>query len=181
METTYYSTAASGDALAIFAAMGTAFILFFVVILVFYLVCIWKIFVKAGQPGWAALIPIYNLYIMLKIINKPAWWLVVIFAGFIPVVGSLIVLAWGIILALEIGRKFGKSNGFSIIALWLFSFVGYPILAFGSAKYDANAAPVTTFLTSTGTSPQQAPEKAPVEPPVQSDGEQMPPTDNPQV
>ena len=39
----------------------------------------WKMFEKAGQPGWAAIIPIYNLYILLKIAGRPGWWLILFF------------------------------------------------------------------------------------------------------
>lgn len=92
---------------------------------------VWKVFVKAGQPGWAAIVPIYNLVIMLKIANRPIWWLVLFL---VPLV-SLIV---AIILMIDIAKAFGKGAGFGI-GLALLGFVFFPILGFGSAQYQGAA------------------------------------------
>lgn len=150
------TTVANEGALAGLMAFLAGLWILMLVLLVFYVVCMWKIFVKAGKPGWAALVPIYNVYVLMQIIGKPWWWMLAIFAGAIPVIGYLITLAFGLIVALELGKKFGKDTAFSILALWLFSFVGYPMLAFGSAKYDASAAPFTTLLSGDG-APKAAP------------------------
>ncbi len=88
----------------------------------------WKIFSKAGQPGWAALIPIYNIVVLLKVVDKPIWWLVL----FILPCVNLIV--W-VMLALALAEKFGKSTGFGV-GLALLGIVFLPILAFGSAEYQ---------------------------------------------
>lgn len=88
---------------------------------------IWKTFAKAGQPGWAAIIPIYNVYILLKIANRPWWWLLLML---IPLVNLVIA----IIVALDIAKAFGKGTGFGI-GLALLGFIFYPILGFGSATY----------------------------------------------
>jgi hypothetical protein len=100
---------------------------------VFIIAAMWRIFTKAGKPGWAAIIPIYNLYVLLKITGRPGWWLVLFIIPFVNFVMS-------IILALDVAKSFGKSGVFGIFGLWIFSFVGYPILGFGSATYQGPAA-----------------------------------------
>ena len=45
------------------------------VICVLIIAAMWKVFTKAGHPGWACLIPIYNIYILCKIAGRPGWWL----------------------------------------------------------------------------------------------------------
>lgn len=89
----------------------------------------WKVFVKAGQPGWAAIVPIYNIYVLLKVGGKPWWWLILLI---IPIVNFVMLL----LLSLSMAKNFGKGSGFGI-GLWLLSFIFYPILGFGSATYQA--------------------------------------------
>jgi Family of unknown function (DUF5684) len=93
----------------------------------------WKVFAKAGQPGWAAIIPIYNFIILLKIGGKPLWWIILMF---IPI-ANLVVL---IILSIAVAGKFGKGTGFGLGLAFLY-FIFYPILGFGSAQYQGAAAP----------------------------------------
>ncbi|HRI81862.1 MAG TPA: DUF5684 domain-containing protein [Opitutaceae bacterium] len=88
---------------------------------------VWKTFAKAGQPGWAAIIPIYNVYILLKIANRPWWWLLLML---IPLVNLVIA----IIVAIDVAKAFGKGAGFGI-GLALLGLIFYPILGFGSATY----------------------------------------------
>jgi hypothetical protein len=88
----------------------------------------WKTFQKAGHPGWAAIIPIYNVYIMLKIAGRPAWWLLLLL---IPIVNIVV----DIVVAMDVAKAFGKSKAFGIFGLWLFSFIGYIILGFGEPKF----------------------------------------------
>ncbi len=95
--------------------------------IIFYFVAMWKVFVKAGQPGWGFLIPIYNIYLMLKIAKRPGWWLILFL---IPVVNLII----GIMLHFDIAKNFGKGVGFGF-GLLLLGIIFYPILAFGDAKY----------------------------------------------
>ena len=93
----------------------------------------WKIYTKAGQPGWAAIIPIYNVIVLLKIIGKPWWWIL----GFlIPFVNFIVM----ILMAVNLAKVFGKGVGFAI-GLILLSFIFYPILAFGDATYTAPPPP----------------------------------------
>ena len=129
--------ASAGDvgAVAGLFAFFAAYMLFVLVIVVLAVIGLWKVFEKAGKPGWAAIIPIYNVYILLQIIGRPVWWIVIPFVSFIPVIGPLLVLAWSLVVAMDLGKSFGKDTGFSILALWLFSIVGYLMLGFGKDKY----------------------------------------------
>ena len=112
----------------LFMLSGT-FMFVWLAIVVFMIASIWKVFTKAGQPGWASIIPIYNVYIMLKIADKPGWWLLLFF---IPVVNLIIA----ILTAVGIANNFGKGGGF-VVGMILLPIVFYPILAFGSAEYKA--------------------------------------------
>ena len=91
----------------------------------------WKVFTKAGQPGWACLVPIYNAYVMLQIANKPTWWLILMI---IPLVNAVVI----ILVYISIAEKFGKSTGFGIGMAFL-SFIFVPILGFGDAQYNQHA------------------------------------------
>ncbi|MGC1419930.1 MAG: DUF5684 domain-containing protein [Acidimicrobiales bacterium] len=103
---------------------------FFVVViavLLFYIVSEWRLFTKAGRPGWAVLIPIYNLYVQIRIAGKPGWWLILYLVPFVNIIIALFV-------AFGLARAFSKSDAFGV-GLWLLSFVFVPILAFGPAQY----------------------------------------------
>ncbi len=89
----------------------------------------WRVFSKAGQPGWAAIIPIYNIYVWLKVAQKPGWWVLLFF---IPVV-SLIPAILG---SLAVAANFGKGAGYAVGMIFL-PFIFYPMLGFGDAKYIA--------------------------------------------
>lgn len=141
-DTTYtYSTDASSTAAA--GVLGAFFMVYLIVVLIVAvvgIVALWKTFVKAGQPGWAAIIPIYNFYIMLQVIGRPTWWLVLLLLPIVPFVGPIAFMVVYIVISLDLAKSFGKSPAFGIIALWLFSIIGYLILGFGDAKYVGPAA-----------------------------------------
>ena len=109
------------------AALGIGYIIVMLVIAAFFIACYWKIFTKAGQPGWAAIVPIYNLYILLQIVGRPAWWIILYLIPCVNIVVAILVY-------LDLARVFGKSTGFGI-GLILLSIVFIPILAFGDAEY----------------------------------------------
>ena len=92
------------------------------------IVAMWKVFTKAGQPGWASIIPIYNLYIWCKIVGRPGWWILLMLIPFV----NIIV---GIILCIDMAKSFGKGAGFGI-GLALLGVIFIPILGFGSAQYQ---------------------------------------------
>lgn len=89
----------------------------------------WKAFAKAGKPGWAAIIPIYNIVVLLDIVGRPLWWIILLL---IPFVNFVV----GILLNIDFAKAFGKGIGFAIFALSLFPFIGFPLLGFGSATYS---------------------------------------------
>jgi hypothetical protein len=103
---------------------------------------VWKTFVKAGHPGWAAIVPIYNMYILLKIAGRPGWWLLLFF---IPLVNIII----GIITSIDVAKNFGKGAGFGI-GLAFLGFIFFPILGFGSAQYLGTPEPRGFPVTPTG-------------------------------
>ena len=109
-------------------AFPTWAIILLIAIAVFQIIAQWKVFTKAGQPGWAAIIPIYNIYIMTKIAGKPGIWTL---WCLIPLV-NIVFIIW---LYNMISKSFGKDEGFTI-GLVLFGIIFWPILGFGSAKYQ---------------------------------------------
>ncbi|TAN38934.1 MAG: signal peptidase I [Verrucomicrobia bacterium] len=110
-------------------AVGGVVLIVELALIVLIIAAMWRIFTKAGQPGWAALIPIYNVYVMLQVAGKPGWWLILFF---IPIVNLVIA----IITVAALGAKFGKGVGF-VIGLILLPIVFYPMLGFGRAQYNA--------------------------------------------
>jgi hypothetical protein len=92
----------------------------------------WRIFEKAGKPGWAAIIPIYNVIVMLEIVGRPWWWLILLL---IPVVNIVV----GFLLALDMSRSFGHDLAFAL-GLFFLGIIFYPILAFGGDTYGGPAA-----------------------------------------
>ena len=100
---------------------------FYFGILLIVFASFWKLFVKAGKPGWAGIIPIYNGVVLLEIVGRPIWWIVLCF---IPCVGFIV----GVILCIDLAKSFGKDTGFAI-GLVLLPIVFFPILAFGDSRY----------------------------------------------
>jgi Family of unknown function (DUF5684) len=125
-ETSDYQSSASGGVGGVIGGIiGLA-------VAVLIIAAMWKVFSKAGQPGWAAIIPIYNLYIWCKIVGRPGWWIILML---IPFVNFIIM----IVLSIDLAKSFGKGAGFGI-GLALLSIIFMPILAFGSAQYQGPSA-----------------------------------------
>jgi uncharacterized membrane protein YhaH (DUF805 family) len=101
-------------------------------IMVFFIAAMWKVFTKAGKAGWLVLIPIVNIYQLLKIAGRPGWWLILFI---IPLVNLII----SILVSMDIAKSFGKGAGFGL-GLAFLSPIFYPILGFGSATYKGPAA-----------------------------------------
>ena len=95
------------------------------------IVSLWKVFTKAGRPGWAAIVPFYNMWTLFEIGGQKGAY---IFFIFIPFVGSIIYLVFEIKALLEIAKRFGKDTAFGVLSIF-FPFVTFPILAFSDAKY----------------------------------------------
>ena len=107
---------------------GGLVIVIYLAFVLLMLVSSWKIFTKAGQPGWAVLVPFYNAYVMLKIAGKPGWWLILLFIPIVNIVVSIMVV-------LALAAKFGKGGAFAVGMIFL-PFIFYPILGLGSAEYQ---------------------------------------------
>ncbi len=114
-----------------FPVFDTTTVLLYLAIVVLMIIAQWRIYEKAGQPGWAVLIPFYNFYVLLKIVGKPGWWLLWLF---VPI-ANFIVPIWVTNL---LSKSFGKDVGFTLGLLFL-GFIFYPILGFGNAEYRGPA------------------------------------------
>ena len=113
--------------------MSTTVVIVWCAVIVLLIAAMWKVFTKAGKPGWAAIIPIYNYIVLLQIAGKPVWW---IFLFLVPL-ANLVVL---ILMYAGVAKNFGKGTGFALGLIFL-SFIFFPILAWGSAQYQPPPAP----------------------------------------
>lgn len=109
------------------AAAGGIILLIYLAIILVTIIGMWKTFSKAGQPGWAAIIPIYNVIVWLQICGRPIWWIILLL---IPIVSIVFFL----IICIDLAKSFGKGAGFGI-GIFLLGFIFIPILGFGSASY----------------------------------------------
>ena len=135
----YNFTTSDAAATAAVAGFSIAYLIVGIIACVFVIVVMWKIFAKAGKPGWAAIVPFYNLYVEFEI----TWGNGLMFLTLlIPIVNAII----GIITSVKLAKAFGKSGGFAVGLIFL-PVIFLPILAFGSAQYvgpngEAAAQPV---------------------------------------
>jgi hypothetical protein len=120
-------TESAGGGIA--AAFGT---LIYLGIIVLIIAGLWKIFAKAGKPGWTSIIPIYNFIVLLEIVGRPTWWVIL---AFIPIVNVVII----IMVYIDLAKSFGKGVGFGL-GLTFLSPIFVCILGFGSAQYKGQAA-----------------------------------------
>jgi hypothetical protein len=113
-------------------------VVIYLIVVIFELAALWKVYAKAGQPGWGAIIPIYNAYLLCKIANRPGWWVILLI---IPIVNIVIaIIVWH-----EVSKAFGHGGGFTV-GLILLSFIYVPILGFGASQYRGSVpAPVPTY------------------------------------
>ena len=123
------------------AALLAIYIIAVIVIYVIAVIGLWKMYVKAGRPGWAAIIPVYNWWVWIEIIGRPKWWFWALVASilisWIPVIGWILnigVFVLFIIASIDMAKCFGKGTGFGI-GLAFLSFIFAPILGFGDARY----------------------------------------------
>ncbi|HEX7152839.1 MAG TPA: DUF5684 domain-containing protein [Thermoanaerobaculia bacterium] len=122
-------TAVTGGGEGAAAGVAIAAMVVYFGILVLMIAAMWKIFEKAGEPGWAALIPIYNTIVLLKICSKPLWWIVLFIIPFVN------VIAW-IMVSIALAERFGKGVGFGIGIAFL-PFIFMPLLAWSESRYGA--------------------------------------------
>lgn len=117
-----------GGGEGIVAALGAVGSLFVLAVTLVVIAGLWKVFTKAGEPGWAAIVPIYSAIVLAKVAGKEWWWGLLML---LPCVGIIIF----VIVSIGVAEKFGKGTGFGI-GLALLPFVFYPMLGFGSAEYQ---------------------------------------------
>ena len=109
------------------------FVLIALVVVVLELAGLWQVYTKAGEHGWAVIIPFYNYWCMLRIVGRPGWWLVLYF---IPIVNFIIFL----MVLWDLTKSFSKPPGW-FFGLWLLPFIFFPILGFGESQYAGPAGP----------------------------------------
>ena len=128
------------------AALGLAIFVSILCIaaIVLEIIGLWKTFNKAGQPGWAAIIPFYNLFILVKT-AKMEWWHFLIVAGlmivyyleikYVSVCAALAAVVYMFVINIKLAKAFGRGAGLGVVCT-LIPCVGYMILGCGSAKYQ---------------------------------------------
>ena len=107
----------------------TGYGLLAIILYVLYIVAGWRVYTKAGKPGWATIIPFYNVVVWCQIAGKPGWWLLLYLIPFVNVVIAIVV-------AVNVARNFGKSGAFGFFLLFVFYFIGMFVIAFGKAQYQ---------------------------------------------
>ena len=135
VDTSYGVSTSSGLTGAI-AAMGLFFWILSMALGILKIVSLWKIFKKAGKPGWASIVPIYNIYIMCEIAEKEWWYILLLCVPFVNIY-VMIVLYNGM------AKKFGKGGGF-VVGMILLPVVFFPMLAFGKDATTVNNQPNTS-------------------------------------
>jgi hypothetical protein len=120
MEETY--GAAEGGAIA-----GGILILELALIVII-VIALWKLFTKAGHPGWASIVPIYNTCVLCDIGGKPMWWVLLMFIPIVNIVISVLVMV-------GVAKNFGRGIG-TALGLVFLPFIFLLILGFGSAEYN---------------------------------------------
>ena len=126
---TFSFFAQDGDAAGV---VGLIFFVLYMAVIVLIIASMWKLFAKAGKPGWASIIPIYNSIVMLEIVGRPIWWIVLLI---IPCTAPFVA----IIVMIDLAKSFGKDTLFGV-GLVLLGFIFLPMLAFGSAEYQGPSA-----------------------------------------
>jgi hypothetical protein len=116
------------DVSAGLAALGMGFWIFIVIVAILEIAAMWKIYEKAGKPGWAAIVPIYNVVVLLQISGKPVWWILLMLIPFVNIIVAIVVI-------FGLAKNFGKGGLFAL-GLLLLGIIFYPILGFGDAEYQ---------------------------------------------
>jgi Family of unknown function (DUF5684) len=115
------------------ASSGGGFVaIIYIAVIVLVFAALWHIVAKAGRPGWEGIIPIYNYYVILKIVGRPGWWLILYFIPFVNIIIGIIVLY-------DLCKSYGKSGAWVLGFIFL-PFVFFPMLGFGEAQYVGPAA-----------------------------------------
>ncbi len=159
MNYSYNYSSSSGDAAGGILALifSACYSLFMLAVAVLLIAAMWKLFTKAGKPGWAAIVPIYNIIVLLEVVGRPTWWVVLYLIPFVNIVILLIV--W-----IDLAKSFGKDVAYGL-GLFFLPFIFLPMLGFGKAAYvgpSVAAAPQAPYPPQ----PYGAPPAAPYAPPA---------------
>ncbi|MBV9496764.1 MAG: signal peptidase I [Acidobacteria bacterium] len=111
--------------------MGAGILIVYLVIVLVTIIGLWKVFEKAGEPGWAAIVPLYNIAVICKIAGKPMWWAILYFVPFVNFVIAILV-------SIGVANRFGKGTGFAL-GLTFLPFIFYPLLGFSDSRAGAPA------------------------------------------
>lgn len=133
---TSYGVSTTSGLTGAIVAMGLFFWLLSMALSVLMIISLWKIFKKAGKPGWASIVPIYNIYIMCEIAEKEWWYILLLCVPFVNIY-AMIVLYNGM------AKRFGKGGGF-VVGMILLPVVFFPMLAFGKDAAIVNNQPNTS-------------------------------------
>ena len=160
-----FTTEEAAGFIGIFLAALAAVMIPFLIVLAVIILAQWKIYSKAGQPGWAALIPVYSTIVHLEVQRRPVWWIVFYLITPVPIAGGLSLLVMYIIMCLDLAKQFGKGGGFAAGLIFLFP-IFLLILAFGGAQYQgapAASAPPAPPADPPATPPADPPAAPPAE------------------
>ena len=111
------------------AGVEAGVLIFELILIAIAIIGLWKLFSKAGKPGWASIIPIYNTIVMIDIAGKPLWWILLFFIPGVNIVVSVLVM-------IGLAKNFGRGAG-TVIGLIFLPLIFLLILGFGSAEYKA--------------------------------------------
>lgn len=138
-----YSYGNMDDFLGLFLGIIGVVFLVALAVGIFMIVVYWKLFQKAGKPGWAAIVPFYNQYVLAEITWGNGWFFLIAFASIIPLVGAFAVLIFMVMSQIKLAKAFGKDGGFAVGLIFL-NPIFLAILAFGKSEYigvDGNINP----------------------------------------
>ncbi len=103
-----------------------------IILILIEAVALWGIFTKAGRPRWPALIPIYNFFVLLRVVGRPWWWMILLIIPLVSIIASIIV-------SNDLSKSFGRSGWFTV-GLFFINPIFLLILAFGGSQYRGPAA-----------------------------------------
>ena len=110
---------------------GVVLLIVYLAIIVAVIAGMWKAFEKAGEPGWAAIVPFYNLWVVIRISDNPWWWFVLYFVPIANIVAHFKV-------SIDVADRFGQGLGFGL-GIAILGFVFWPLLGFGDYDYQGGA------------------------------------------
>lgn len=113
------------------ASMLASYSIVIITIVILTIIAMWKIFTKAGKPGWASIVPIYNMVVLFQIVGLNPWLLLLCI---VPIINSFVMLILSIMMNIRLAKAFGKSTGFAVGLIFL-NTVFTLILGFGDSKY----------------------------------------------